>query len=119
MKNVLWISRHEMTPEQFADLERVAGDEIKLNVYSDSVKDIADLKDAISKSEIIAAVLPSGLMSDLWKSLDGQMLVEAASERVATGRTLVLNDGRREKEFIFRHKCWKQILKYDVVSEEL
>ena len=33
MKLVLWVSRHEMTPEQKADLDRIMGESVELIVF--------------------------------------------------------------------------------------
>ena len=116
MKKVLWISRHQMTEEQFADLERVMNDNVKLDVYADSVKNVGELKEPVKNCDAVAAVLPSDLMAGLWKMTGDKMLLEAVSARIPTGRMTELSDGRREKEFAFKHIGWKQIVKYDVES---
>lgn len=119
MKKVLWISRHQMTEEQFADLERVMNDNVKLDVYADSVRSVEELKEPVKNCDAVAAVLPSDLMAGLWKLTGDKMLLEAVSARVPTGKVTELSDGRKEKEFAFKHMGWKQIVKYDVESKIL
>ena len=42
MKQVLWVSRHEMTPQQLADLERALGDSVELRPWPDTVRFAAE-----------------------------------------------------------------------------
>ena len=43
----------------------------------------------------------------------------ARAGRVPTGRTVVLPDGRREREFAFEHRGWRQILEVTIREREL
>ena len=43
MKKVLWVSRHEMTDAQFADLERGMGDRVELICQKDTIRNAKEL----------------------------------------------------------------------------
>lgn len=57
MKKVLWVSRHEMTAEQRADLDRVMGG-AELLPWKETVTDIAQLLPLLEQADAVAAVLP-------------------------------------------------------------
>jgi len=83
MKQVLWVSRHEMTPQQLADLET---------------------------ADAVAAVLPVDLLAELLDIAGQKPVLLASSVREVTGRTILLPDGRRENEVRFVHCGWRQLL---------
>lgn len=114
MKRVLWISRHCMTKEQMEDLERITGEEIELMVWKDTVHGIQELKPVIREADLIAAVLPLELMVELLKVSDGKMVLQSVAERIPAGRVKILEGGREEQEFIFRHRYWQQVIRIDV-----
>ena len=58
MKNVLWVSRHEMTKQQFSDLQRVMGDEVVLECWKDTVRKAEELVPAMEQADAVAVVLP-------------------------------------------------------------
>ena len=62
---VLWISRHTMTEEQRADLERVMGGPVELTVWSDTVENLQDLQPLVRRSDAVAAVLPAEKLAQL------------------------------------------------------
>lgn len=119
MKKVLWISRHQMTPEQLRDLERIAGGQVELNQYGESVMDIRELAPLLHGVDLIAAVLPTHLLAQLLRLADGIPVLQAVSERRATGRLLALPDGRREREYAFVHAYWQQILRLELETVRL
>ncbi len=119
MKQILWISRHEMTGDQRKDLERIAGEPITVTAWQDTVQNVADLKPALSDCDMVAAVLPIGKLGELLKLAGGKPVLQAVSKRLATGRTVVLPDGRTEKEFAFVHAGWEQILRVEVETKPL
>ena len=43
MKQVLWISRHRMTPEQLEDLEAVLQDSVTLLPWTDTVREVEEI----------------------------------------------------------------------------
>lgn len=119
MKRVLWISRHQMTPEQWADLERAMGDTVVLACWTDTVKDLGVLRPLVEWADAVAAVLPVELLSELVKLAGARPVLQAVSGRQPTGRTHTLPDGREEPEFAFVHRCWQQILRLELETRDL
>jgi hypothetical protein len=119
MKNILWISRHEMTAPQLADLRRVMGDSVELTQFSDTVTDLGKLEPLIERADAIAAVLPMDLTAELLKISCGKPVLQAVSERQPTGRVITLPDGRQEKEFAFIHRFWQQVLRIEIETRRL
>lgn len=119
MKRVLWISRHQMTPEQWTDLERAAGDTVVLACWPDTVEDLAALRPLVEWSDAVAAVLPVELLAGVMKLAGTRPVLQAVSGRQPTGRTHTLPDGREEPEFAFVHRCWRQILRLELETRDL
>ena len=65
MKKVLWISRHCMTKEQIEDLNRIAGENVEIIPWKETVHSVLELKPLIEEGDIIAAVLPLDLLAKL------------------------------------------------------
>ena len=118
MKKVLWISRHEMTPEQRSDLDRITGG-AELLLWKETVTDIAKLLPLLQKADAVAAVLPPELLAELLALAGDKPVLRAVSERKATGRFHTLPDGRREQEFAYVHGGWEQLLRMDVRTRRL
>ena len=119
MKQVLWISRHQMTPAQRADLERALQDTVQLTCWTQTVRALAQLEPAVRAADAVAAVLPVELLAQLVRLADGRPVLQAVSERQPTGRMLTLPDGRREAEFAFAHRCWQQIVRLELEVRDL
>ena len=119
MKRVLWISRHEMTPEQRADLERALGDSVTLSVWADTVEDLAALRPALEAADAVAAVLPLHLLSGLLDMAGDKMVLRSVTRRVVAGRVRTLPDGRTEREFSYVHLYWEQALCLRVETRRL
>lgn len=119
MKRVLWVSRHEMTPEQKADLERIMGGDVALSAVRDTVRDVESLRPALAKVDAAAVVLPPDMLQQLLPLAGKKPVLRAVSGRVPTGRTITLQDGRQESEFAFVHKCWEQILSVEIRTRRL
>ena len=118
MKKVLWISRHEMTPEQRSDLDRITGG-AELLLWKETVTDIAKLLPLLQQADAVAAVLPPELLAELLALAVDKPVLCAVSERKATGRFHTLPDGRREQEFAYVHGGWEQLLRMDVRTRRL
>ena len=113
MKNVLWISRHVLSQEQRAGLERLYGARIELIWWKENVEDLAALAPAVAKADVIAAVLPLHLLSRLVAMADGKpVLVDLAR------RTLLSTDGP-EAAARFAHGGWQRIRRLEVELEPL
>ena len=119
MKKVLWVSRHEMTREQFSDLERALGDSVELVLWRDTVRKAADLAEAVRESDAVAVVLPPEMLGEVLRLAGSRPVLRAVAGREPNGRVVTLPDGRREAEFTFAHKGWEQILRAEFVSRRL
>lgn len=119
MKQVLWISRHEMTRPQQQDLQRILGGPFTLVQWKENVTDVDSLAPLVEQADVIAAVLPTELLAKLWKLAGEKPLLQAVSGRIPTGKILLLPDGRSEPEYIFSHKAWQQILRLEIETKIL
>lgn len=118
-KNVLWISRHEMTPPQRRELDRILADTVQIVQWKDTVNDFDPLIPLIAQADAIAAVLPTELMAQLLKIAGKKPVLQALSERRPTGRIVTTPDGRQEAEFAFFHRGWEQILQINIETRLL
>jgi hypothetical protein len=119
MKQVLWVSRHQMTEAQQTDLERIMGGAVHLLPWRDTVQDVSCLQPMLQEADAIAVVLPLEMLAQLIPMAQGKPVLQAVSARVPTGRTLTLPDGRQEQEFAFVHRCWKQIMRVEIETKQL
>lgn len=118
MKTVLWISRHNMTPDQLDDLERIMNGPVCLRPWRDTVTDAASLALAVREADAVAAVLPPELLAELLRLAEGKPVFTAVSERVPTGQTVKGPSGP-EPEFAFVHRCWRQLLRLEIEMRTL
>ena len=118
MKKVLWVSRHEMTPEQRADLDRIMGG-AQLLPWQETVTDVARLAPLVRRADAVAAVLPPELLEKLLALAQGKPVLCAVNQRRATGRFRILPDGRRGQEFAYVHGGWEQLLRLDIQKRRL
>lgn len=119
MKNVLWVSRHEMTESQLRDLTRVMGDAVRLLSYTATVKDIAVLAPLLEQADAAAVVLPVELLAGLMRLAGDKPVLQAVSGRRFTGRTVTLPNGKTEPETAFEHLYWQQIVKLELETRRL
>lgn len=138
MKKVLWFSRHNMTTAQVEDLERIYGPCIitkvttanlpnvhvpfKANV-NDSVEELAlpPFKHYLTEFDVVAIVMPLNLQEQVLKVSGVTPVIIAKNNRIAKldeNDSPVIND-RGEQEFVFQHAGWFQVLKIEVVTQEL
>lgn len=119
MKQVLWISRHRMTPEQLEDLEAVLQDSVTLLPWTDTVREVEELLPLVAQSDAVAAVLPIQLLALLWPHCGERPLLQAVAHRVTTGTMRTLPDGQQEPEFRFVHGGWQQICRVELETRML
>ncbi len=119
MKQVLWISRHEMMPSQQADLERVMGGPVRLTLWKDTVRDILTLLPMVREADAVAAVLPLELLAKLVKIPGEKPVLQSVCRRTLTGRMIVTSDGRQDPEVCYVHEYWQQILQVEVQTKRL
>ncbi|MCC8098980.1 MAG: hypothetical protein LIO78_02805 [Clostridiales bacterium] len=118
-KTVLWISRHTMTPDQLADLERIMGGPVRLLVWADTVSSMEELRPLLEQADAVAAVLPLEKLAQLLEMAGEKPVLQGISRRVPTGRTVQLADGRTEQEFAYVHEGWQQLLEVRVRTKRL
>jgi len=118
VKKVLWVSRHNMTDHQIAELRRICSDDISITQYADTLDSIEPLYPLIDECDIIAVVLPIQLLKDLVAYTD-KMVIMTVSERKATGRLQRLPDGRLDPEFIVTPSSWIQIVQFELQTRKL
>lgn len=114
MKNnvtkILWLSRHNMTGEQYADLKRIYGN-VEIKQVSKTVNGWQDVVDLGYDCDVLAVVLPISILADLTNPRNNRKpVIRAKSNRVPTGKW-VLNPatGKEEEEYLFEHVGWEQI----------
>jgi len=119
MKRVLWISRHQMTSDQRYDLEQVLGDQVVLIRWTETVETVSTLIPLVEQADVVAAVLPTELLAQLWKYCQNKPLLQSVSQRVSTGRVHVFPDGTAEPEFRFVHGGWQRICRLELKVQQL
>lgn len=103
---VLWISRHNMTPDQVADLERIYGT-IEVTQVTETVTNI--------REQLGAAI---GMISDVLRLAGDRPVIQAKNNRIPTGN-MVERNGKLEQEFQFQFAGWFRVRKVEVVLEAL
>ena len=113
MKTVLWISRHVLSDDQRAGLERLCGGSFELIWWKENVEDMTQLAPAVVAADVIAAVLPIHLLARLVAMADGKpVLIDLAR------RTLIPGDGH-EDATLFAHGGWQRIRRLELLLEPL
>lgn len=116
IKKILWVSRHSMTSEQTADLERIYG-AFELIQHDETLTDITPLLEY--NVDVYAVVLPVDLISLLRKSTSAD-IIQPVSGRVKTDRLIINNaTGKYENEYVYKHLYWQLIRKCEIETERL
>lgn len=120
-KRILWFSRHNMTNDQMADLQRIFGDDLIVHHVTANASSFRDVLEAGRDDDILAVVLPPAMLADLTNPRNNQKpVIRAIANRVETGNMIVNPaTGKDEKEFKFEHAGWERVLKIEVVTERL
>jgi len=120
MMRVLWLSRHELTEAQVADLNRIYG-EIEVKTFKQSVSSWKDVVEAGTDCDVLAVVLPPAILADLTNPRNNSKpVIRAKANRVPTGNTIVNPaTGKEETEYRFEHAGWERVVKIEVVVEAL
>lgn len=120
MTKILWLSRHNMTEEQVADLNRIYG-EIEVKTFDQSVSGWKDVVEAGADCDVLAVVLPPAILADLTNPRNNQKpVIRAKANRVPTGKTIINPaTGKEETEYRFEHAGWERVVKIEVVVEAL
>ena len=107
---ILWLSRHNMTRDQYVDLKRIYGN-VEIKQVSKTVNGWQDVVDLGYDCDVLAVVLPISILADLTNPRNNRKpVIRAKSNRVPTGKS-VLNPatGKEEEEYLFEHVGWEQI----------
>lgn len=107
MTNVLWFSRHEMTPEQAAALG-----EAEITQINRTITRAAELKEEIEQADIIAIVAPINLQQEFLRLAGSRPVIMAVSDRV-----LVPGEAGQEAKVNFVFREWIRLIKIDIVTE--
>lgn len=120
MTKILWLSRHNMTEAQVADLNRIYG-EIEVKAFDHAVAGWRDVVEAGADCDVLAVVLPPAILADLTNPRNNQKaVIRAKANRVATGNTIINPaTGKEESEYKFEHAGWERVVKIEVVVEAL
>lgn len=118
MKNVLWISRRQLSKDQFCDLERIYG-EVEVRQHSENVWCVSDLRDEIADADVIAAVLPVNsstvrILSDLLREAGEKPVIRSRMRR-----TLAPDPDGGEPKTVMNHEAWEQVLRVQVETVDL
>ena len=130
MKKILWFSRHQMTQEQMADLNKAYGvyqiisvDGTVPNVHvpfqgsldGGEIETLPPFKELMATCDIVAIVAPIGIQEQIMKvRVDDQpiLIPRSKRERVET------SEGE-EPKFEFIHEKWIILKKIEIVTEDL
>lgn len=107
-KKILWISRHYLTEEQLNGLEVIFG-KFEIIHFSETVEDIAQLSDYVKDADVIAAVLPVKLLSELVNMADGKPVIQSISGRYKTENKVDQGNGVLVYDYKFKHMYWQRI----------
>ena len=117
---ILWLSRHTMTAEQLADLNRIYG-EVEVKQFDQSVSGWKDVVEQGEDCDVLAVVLPPAILADLTNPRNNtKPVIRAIANRVPTGN-MIINPatGKEEVEFKFEHVGWERVVKVVVETERL
>ena len=91
MVKIAWISRHNMTGDQIADLRRIYGNDVVVEKHDITASSYRDVLEASKDADIIAVVLPPNILADLVNPRNNEKpVIRAISNREKTGK-LVIN----------------------------
>ena len=119
-KRVLWVSRHNMTKEQFSDLCRIYGD-VDVKQFPETISSAKQVVELGADCDVLAVVLPAAFLADLTNPrINTKPVIRAIADRIPTGKTIVNPaTGKEEPEMMFRHAGWERVVKVEIVTERL
>lgn len=105
MKKVLWVSRHILTQEQVEGIKKVLCDEFEYTPYDKTVKNAEELVEQIkeTKADALVAVLPVGLLSEVFAETDIKILVPRSK------RKLIPDPNGGESKVVFEYDGFEVI----------
>ena len=119
-KRILWVSRHMLGVEQFADLNRIYGDVVVVQ-FADTVESAKQLVEVGKDCDIFAVVLPPALLTDITNPrLNQKPVIRSVMERKPTGN-MITNPvtGKEEAEMAMYFVAWEQVDEVRIVTHRL
>jgi hypothetical protein len=110
-KKVMWFSRHELSPEQFGDLERIYGP-VVVNQINKTITKAAELKNDIEEADVVAIVAPLPLQQEF-------LHLAGPDKPVIFCKNDRLVDPADNSKVKFVHAGWFRIKEIKVVFEPL
>lgn len=108
-QNILWFSRHEMSPEQKAAL----GDNVNITQINKTINSAYEIQDEIEKADVIGIVAPINLQQQFLKLSNDKPVIMAVNDRVLVPQP----DGIEDKvEFHFNK--WEQLKEINISKED-
>lgn len=116
MKQILWVSRHAMTPRQAEQLSEIYG-EVTVQQLDSTISDVSSILS--HPADVYAVVLPLSLLHALRQSTNKD-IIQSVSGRIPTGKTSVNPaTGNEEQEYIYDHLYWQRIVRLELETEIL
>ena len=119
-KRILWVSRHMLGVEQFADLNRIYGDVVVVQ-FADTVESAKQLVEVGKDCDIFEVVLPPALLTDITNPrLNQKPVIRSVMERKPTGN-MITNPvtGKEEAEMAMYFVAWEQVDEVRIVTHRL
>ncbi len=110
-KQVLWFSRHELSPEQMGDLERIFG-KVEVNQVNKTITRAGEIRSDIEAADVVAIVAPLPLQQEfLHLAGPDRPVIFCKNDRLV--------DPVDNTKVTFKHAGWFQIREIKVVFEPL
>lgn len=109
---ILRLTRHTVTPDQLAELHRIYDSNVEIVEVSETVPNATRVVELIQEhsADVVEAVLPLPLMSELLKIVGEVPVIRAITRRE-------INAAGEKAQFVFDH--YERIVRVEVVSERL
>jgi hypothetical protein len=109
MVKVMWFSRHPLSPEQLADMERIYG-ACAITQVNRTIQSATELHEEITSHDVIAIVAPLPLQAEFLKLAgDDKHVIFCKNERI------IVDEAKVE----FKHAGWFRIREIRTVFEAL
>lgn len=121
---MLWLSRHYLTIEQRDDLERIFGPNLTITHSTKQVTSGEDVFHLAKDSDLLGIVLPIHIINEIFQiKRDNHWMIRvlySIAGRHETGRKII-NPANNliEKEYLFSHIYWQEILDTDIKMRRL
>lgn len=110
MKKVLWFSRHELSAQQLADLERIFGS-VEVNQVNRTITKAAEILGDIEAADVIAIVAPLPLQQEFLQLAGQRPVIFCKNNRIV--------DPADNTKVTFEHAGWFHIREIKVVFDPL